>query len=172
MAATLRYETVTCSRCGGSGHYSYCSMYGTTCFKCRGRKTHLSRAGASAAAKINAFLSDNFTVKAEDLTVGDRIKVEGVTRTVTAVEVATEPTGWSESNGVRTPTYHVGLTFNKPVRSAFGAYSSLGTSKGATFLRAVAGADWDKVVAYARTLVKRRMKGLTIVEAAEEAVAS
>lgn len=28
---------ITCSRCGGSGHYSYNRMYGTTCFKCNGR---------------------------------------------------------------------------------------------------------------------------------------
>lgn len=26
-----------CSRCGGGGHYSYCQMYGTKCFKCRGK---------------------------------------------------------------------------------------------------------------------------------------
>lgn len=28
----------TCSRCGGTGHYSYNQMYGTTCFKCNGMK--------------------------------------------------------------------------------------------------------------------------------------
>jgi hypothetical protein len=28
--------TTECSRCGGSGHYSYCQMYGTTCFGCSG----------------------------------------------------------------------------------------------------------------------------------------
>ena len=28
------YET--CSRCGGSGNYSYNPMNGTTCFKCNG----------------------------------------------------------------------------------------------------------------------------------------
>ena len=27
-----------CSRCGGSGHYSYNQMYGTVCFKCNGMK--------------------------------------------------------------------------------------------------------------------------------------
>ena len=27
---------VTCTRCGGSGHYSRCASYGTTCFKCSG----------------------------------------------------------------------------------------------------------------------------------------
>lgn len=25
-----------CHRCGGGGHYSYCAMYGTTCFGCSG----------------------------------------------------------------------------------------------------------------------------------------
>lgn len=29
---------VTCGRCGGTGEYSYCQMYGTTCFGCAGRK--------------------------------------------------------------------------------------------------------------------------------------
>ena len=27
---------VECPRCGGSGTYSYCTMYGNTCFKCNG----------------------------------------------------------------------------------------------------------------------------------------
>jgi rRNA maturation protein Nop10 len=27
----------TCSRCGGSGRYSWCQMYGDTCFKCGGK---------------------------------------------------------------------------------------------------------------------------------------
>lgn len=25
-----------CPRCGGSGKYSFCTMYGDTCFKCNG----------------------------------------------------------------------------------------------------------------------------------------
>lgn len=28
--------TKECERCGGCGHYSYCQMYGTTCFGCGG----------------------------------------------------------------------------------------------------------------------------------------
>jgi hypothetical protein len=31
----LGHEAV-CSRCGGCGNFSYCQMYGTTCFKCGG----------------------------------------------------------------------------------------------------------------------------------------
>lgn len=29
-------HNVICNRCGGSGSYSYCQMYGTTCFGCGG----------------------------------------------------------------------------------------------------------------------------------------
>ena len=28
----------TCNRCGGTGHYSYCTMYGSTCFGCSGNR--------------------------------------------------------------------------------------------------------------------------------------
>jgi hypothetical protein len=49
---------VTCGRCGGSGHYSYCSMYGTTCFGCRGsgnRGWEVARLYSEAElAKLNA----------------------------------------------------------------------------------------------------------------------
>ena len=31
-----KYHLFTCPRCGGSGRYSYCTMYGDTCFKCHG----------------------------------------------------------------------------------------------------------------------------------------
>ena len=33
--------TEPCSRCGGSGHYSYNMMHGSVCFKCRGSKVQL-----------------------------------------------------------------------------------------------------------------------------------
>jgi DnaJ-class molecular chaperone len=48
----------TCGRCGGSGHYSYCQMYGTTCFGCKGRgevAAKLTKATfATAKAKVDA----------------------------------------------------------------------------------------------------------------------
>ena len=30
------YNLQTCPRCLGTGKYSYCTMYGNTCFKCNG----------------------------------------------------------------------------------------------------------------------------------------
>lgn len=35
--------TVECSRCGGSGNYSYCPSHGTTCFKCGGHGKQMPR---------------------------------------------------------------------------------------------------------------------------------
>lgn len=32
-----------CTRCGGSGRYSYCQMYGDRCFKCRGSRQQLPK---------------------------------------------------------------------------------------------------------------------------------
>lgn len=47
---TKAYETETCGRCGGGGHYSYCQMYGTTCFGCSGKgKVYTKRATAALA---------------------------------------------------------------------------------------------------------------------------
>lgn len=45
----------TCGRCGGGGHYSYCQMYGTTCFGCSGKGV--------VAVKLTKSLLD--TVKAQ-----------------------------------------------------------------------------------------------------------
>lgn len=50
-------ETVTCSRCCGSGNYSWCQRYGTTCFKCGGRKAVLTKRGAAAAALLDRLRS-------------------------------------------------------------------------------------------------------------------
>jgi hypothetical protein len=46
------FETQTCSRCGGSGNYSYCQTYGTTCFKCRGKGRVYTKRGAAAKAYL------------------------------------------------------------------------------------------------------------------------
>jgi hypothetical protein len=70
-----KLERVTCSRCGGSGNYSYCQRYGTTCFKCGGAKVVYTKRGAAAAAYLNALLSK----PARELKAGDVIKGLAVT---------------------------------------------------------------------------------------------
>jgi hypothetical protein len=67
---TRNLERVACSRCGGSGNFSYCPMYGTTCFKCNGKGETLTKRGAAAVEYLRGLRSR----KASDLKVGDRIK--------------------------------------------------------------------------------------------------
>lgn len=63
---TKEFETETCSRCGGGGHYSYCQMYGTRCFRCGGAGKTYSKRGDAA----KAFARSLRTVKASEIKVG------------------------------------------------------------------------------------------------------
>lgn len=66
------FETATCSRCGGSGNYSYCQMHGTTCFGCGGSGHKLTKRGMAA----QNWLRKQQTVSVSDLKVGDRVYEE------------------------------------------------------------------------------------------------
>lgn len=63
----------TCSRCGGSGRYSYCQMYGDRCFKCEGKGvTHTPKAHALYQAWASALRAHRNPTVA-DLKVGDGV---------------------------------------------------------------------------------------------------
>ena len=68
------FESETCSRCGGTGNYSYCQTYGTTCFKCRGAKTVLTKRGAEA----QRWEQTRRMYRIHELSVGSRIYWEGI----------------------------------------------------------------------------------------------
>lgn len=71
---TDTFETQICSRCLGSGKYSYCQMYGDTCFKCHGSgKVYTARALAA-----RQWLREQRTVDIGTLKLGDRVSVNGV----------------------------------------------------------------------------------------------
>lgn len=72
---SLLFEAVTCSRCGGSGHFSYCQRYGTTCFKCGGQKQVLTKRGRIAQALYTRLLSKPLYA----LQPGDQIREYGLT---------------------------------------------------------------------------------------------
>jgi hypothetical protein len=69
---TTGFEIETCSRCGGSGQYSYCQTHGTRCFKCGGGKVVLTKRGAAARAKYFELISK----KTKDIKVGDSVLTE------------------------------------------------------------------------------------------------
>ena len=61
------FEIETCSRCGGSGEYSYCEMCGSTCFKCGGKRVVYTKRGSAAVT----FYTELFKVTAGEIKVGD-----------------------------------------------------------------------------------------------------
>ena len=69
------FESETCSRCGGSGQFSYCQRYGSTCFKCSGNKQTLTKRGSAAQVKFRAMLSKPVS----ELSVGMKIQDIGIT---------------------------------------------------------------------------------------------
>lgn len=68
------FEHVTCSRCAGSGSYSWNAMNGSRCFGCGGSGFTLTKRGRVA----QAFLNKMRKIPAEAFAVGDWILSEGV----------------------------------------------------------------------------------------------
>ena len=62
----VTFETTTCGRCGGSGHYSFHPDYGTKCFKCSGSGKELSKKAKVASGKYEAAM----TIPASEIKVG------------------------------------------------------------------------------------------------------
>ncbi len=71
----LLFENETCSRCSGSGKYSYCQRYGDRCFKCHGAGVTLTKRGHIA----QTFYIESCQIEATDLKIGDVIKVDSIT---------------------------------------------------------------------------------------------
>lgn len=69
--ARLEYEKETCGRCGGSGHYSYNQINGTTCFGCGGSGKRLSKRSKATKARADEMLN----IPVETVKVGDQIRV-------------------------------------------------------------------------------------------------
>lgn len=66
----IRFETAACSRCGGTGHYSFNQVSGTRCFRCRGARTTRTANGKRARAAYEALLAEHASIDAQDLKPG------------------------------------------------------------------------------------------------------
>lgn len=99
----LVYESTTCSRCLGSGKYSWNAFNGDTCFKCRGVGRTLTKRAEEARRQVLASVR-KLEVMVTDLVAGDKIRQyheNGSTFDVVEV-LAVELGGWfSESTGQR-----------------------------------------------------------------------
>ena len=64
-----RFESQCCTRCGGSGKFSFNLIHGDRCYGCKGTGEQLTKRGAAAKAKFTASMSH----LASELEVGDSI---------------------------------------------------------------------------------------------------
>jgi len=115
MASKLLFESKVCSRCQGSGHYSFNLRYGTVCFGCQGSGEQLTKRGNAA----QNYFRELCTVLVSELVVGDVIRgthfTEGGDQYETKVEIISiNPNGGivkSVRNGVPTEHQHTELVF-------------------------------------------------------------
>lgn len=94
-ATRIRFETETCSRCGGSGTMPF-TVHAGRCFKCEGAGTQLTKAGLAAAKRRTTFLDSLPQVPVTELQAGDRIRHGSRWVSVlTSVDPDAKPTAWS-----------------------------------------------------------------------------
>jgi|SRR5688572_8008760 len=75
-APKTAFETTVCTRCRGTGNYSYCTMYGTTCFKCGGAGHYITKRGQAA----HNWMMKKREIRMGDVVVGQRVYIRGVGR--------------------------------------------------------------------------------------------
>jgi len=92
MTEILKFEREPCTRCGGSGEYSYCEMYGSTCFKCEGKGQSLTKRAKVAVQWMNR----QNMIPAGEVKVGMVIRGCGWNR-LTVKTIEAEPPGRSKS---------------------------------------------------------------------------
>lgn len=71
---STKFETEICSRCGGTGSYSYNQIDGSRCFKCHGQRLTYTARGRAAVL----WFRERRSAPAGMLKVGDRINVPGI----------------------------------------------------------------------------------------------
>lgn len=87
------FEICICSRCGGTGNYSYNQLTGTRCFKCNGVKAVYTKRGRAALDYWRSLRSR----PVEDLKIGDVIWVRG-----SSLPGCEYPSGWFPILGIET----------------------------------------------------------------------
>lgn len=75
MSEQTTLETTTCSRCGGTGNYSFNIMHGSRCYGCGGAGKVYTRRGKAALAFLVALRSR----KASEIEVGDTFLFDAFT---------------------------------------------------------------------------------------------
>lgn len=108
------FETITCSRCGGTGKHSWCERFWDVCFKCGGKGKHHTKRGAAA----RAWFDEQRTIPASEIKVGDVLYIRGIYTRVKIAEIeGPVVSSWRISDdGTRTPLPSIRFTSVKGSR--------------------------------------------------------
>lgn len=108
-------ESTPCTRCGGSGSYSFCTAHGSRCFKCGGKKIVLTKRGAIARDYITSLRVE--IKAAKELVLGDVVKYDSF---------YTNQRGWSEITKVESSLLNAGhIAYEvKGVRMSMGMHGN------------------------------------------------
>lgn len=102
----FEYETKDCSRCGGSGRYSFNMMDGDKCYGCNGSGKQLTPAAKKTMKAVKEWQAKNFTVAVSSLEPGQVVIYNGARRTVVKVETELGYGGGKSKWGVEgTPSF-------------------------------------------------------------------
>ena len=89
QTSKLGFECITCNRCDGTGRFSYCTGYGSRCFKCAGNKVLLTSRGAAAHGMYMKAMEVSYSEVKAGMKIRDEHPLTGVVtwHEVTSVEV-------------------------------------------------------------------------------------
>lgn len=69
----IKFETSACTRCGGTGRYSFNQIDGDKCYGCNGTTQALTRRGKAASKAYNDLVDELCTRTWGDISVGDTV---------------------------------------------------------------------------------------------------
>ncbi|MCP4552472.1 MAG: hypothetical protein GY834_10635 [Bacteroidetes bacterium] len=81
MKSKAGFNMQVCTRCGGSGEYSFCHQYGTMCFKCQGTGKMFTKKGG----KAYDFFLESQHKQMDEIKIGDYIYENKAWRKVTFI---------------------------------------------------------------------------------------
>jgi len=103
-----------CSRCGGSGHFSYNDVHGTMCFGCGGTGFKVIKKAKPAWEAYKEAQRKMKQCTYEDLNIGDCIAHNQIWRKVSAIALTPKRTGgYSKINDEVTYDYEIFITVSE-----------------------------------------------------------
>ncbi len=67
------FPITTCTRCGGTGEYSYNQRFGTVCFKCQGTRLMVAKHAQEAWSSYLDFVENRKRVTVQNMQIGDLV---------------------------------------------------------------------------------------------------